>query len=253
MLDADATRVAPAVMLEPPTTAPRTGLVVDDVSFRFGDIVVLDDESLTVEPGETLVVTGENGVGKSTLLYLCAGLLAAASGVVLLDGQRPDVVHPSALVRAGVRRGFVFQQGGLLSNLSAFANVVLALRYHADVLGLDDAAVDRRARDALARVDVARADMHALPAHLSFGVRKRVAVARALALDPNFMFVDDPDAGLDPDSARLVSDLLVACRDDPRVTLVVVTNHRGLLDRLEVRPYELSGGKLLHRASRFVA
>ena len=231
---------------------PSPGLVVLDASFRYGDIVVLDDESLSVEPGETLVVTGENGVGKSTLLYLCAGLIPVSSGAVLLDGRSPDRVHPSALFRAGVRRGFVFQQGGLLSNLSAFANVVLALRYHADVLGLDEATVDRRARDALARMDVARADMHALPAHLSFGVRKRVAVARALALEPNFMFFDDPDAGLDPESARLVQDLLVSCRDDPRITSVVASNHRGLLDRLEVQPHELCGGKLLQRVSRFV-
>jgi phospholipid/cholesterol/gamma-HCH transport system ATP-binding protein len=231
---------------------PRPGLVVIDASFRYGDIVVLDDETVSVDPGDTLVVTGENGVGKSTLLYVCAGLVAPKSGAVLLDGHRADRSSPSALFRAGVRRGFVFQQGGLLSNLSAFANVVLALRYHADVLGLDDAAMDRRARAALERMDVARVDMHALPAHLSFGVRKRVALARALALEPNFMFFDDPDAGLDPESARVVHDLLVHCRDDPAMTSIVVTNHRAVLDRLEVSPHELCGGKLLHRASRFV-
>lgn len=231
---------------------PRPGLVVLDASLRFGDIVVLDDESLSVAPGATLVVTGENGVGKSTLLYICAGLLAVASGTVALDGYRPALLRPSALFRAGVRRGFVFQQGGLLSNLSAFANVVLALSYHADVLGLDEAAIDRRARAALERVDVAPDDLHALPAHLSFGVRKRVAVARALAIEPTFMFFDDPDAGLDPDSARLVHELLVSCRDDPRVTTLVATNHRSLLEHLEVQPHELCGGKLLERISRFV-
>lgn len=231
----------------------RSGLSLRDVSFAYGDLLVVDDESLHVPQGGALVVTGDNGVGKSTLLYLCAGLIGVSSGTITLDGHRPDVLHPSALFRAGVRRGFVFQQGGLLSNLSALANVALALRYHADVLGLGEAQIEERARAALEQLDVDPADMHVLPAHLSFGVRKRVAMARALALEPNFVFMDDPDTGLDADNAAIVGEILVRCRDDPRVTMVVVTNHRSLLDRLAASPHELAGGKLLKRASRHVA
>ena len=229
------------------------GLRLVDVSLRYGDLTVVDDESHHVPVGGTLVVTGENGVGKSTLLYLCAGLLAASAGVVTLDGHRPDVLHPSTLFRQGVRRGVVFQQGGLLANLSAFANVALALRYHADVLGLTEDGCEERARAALDELEVDRAALHALPAHLSMGVRKRVAMARALALEPNFLFFDDPDAGLDADNAAVVGDLLIRYRDDARVTMLVVTNHRVLLARLDVPPHELTKGKLLRRASRHVA
>ena len=229
-----------------------SGLVLDQVSFAYGEVLVVDEESIEVPPGGVLVVTGENGVGKSTLLHLAAGLVAVQHGSIRLDGHRPDVLHPSALFRIGVRRGFVFQQGGLLSNLSAMQNVTLALRYHADVLGHSDEELERRARAALERVGVGTAERHALPAHLSLGVRKRIAIARALAIEPNFMFFDDPDAGLDVDSARLVSELLVACRDDARITMVVATNHRALLERLQVSPHELSGGKLLARASRYL-
>jgi len=112
----------------------QPGLVLEHASFRYGTIWVLLETSLHVSPGETLVVTGDNGVGKSTLLYLLAGLLPATTGRVLFDGHTPNVSRPSDLVRVGVRRGFVFQHGGLFANLTALDNVLLALRYHADVL-----------------------------------------------------------------------------------------------------------------------
>ncbi len=221
------------------------GLSLREASFSYGDLPVLVETSLDVPRGSVLVVTGDNGVGKSTLLYVCAGILHSTSGHVLLDGHEPDPHRPSALFRSGVRRGFVFQNGGLLSNQSALANVTLALSYHADVLGLDDAAIDRRARDALSEAHVDQADMHSLPAHLSYGVRKRVALARALALEPNFVFFDDPDTGLDAPTLSLFHDILIRYRDDPTVTMVVATNHALLLRRLGVHPFELRGGELL--------
>ena len=96
-----------------------SGLELQGASFRYGQIWVLLETNLVVPPGGTLVLTGENGVGKSTLLYLLGGLVPATSGRVLLDGHEPSQLRPSDLVRQGVRRGFVFQHGGLLSNLSA--------------------------------------------------------------------------------------------------------------------------------------
>jgi ABC-type transporter Mla maintaining outer membrane lipid asymmetry ATPase subunit MlaF len=222
--------------------------VLRDVSFRYGDMVVLHETSLVVPSGGALVVTGDNGVGKSTLLYVCAGLLQPTAGEVLLDGHGTDASHPSALFRLGVRRGFVFQQGGLFSNMSALANVTLALGYHADVLGIDQAEITRRARAALREAGVEPGDIHSSPAHLSFGVRKRVALARALAIQPNFLFFDDPDTGLDAANVSLVHDLLERLRDDPSVTMVVATNHDDLIDRLGVRPHVLVAGRLIERA-----
>jgi phospholipid/cholesterol/gamma-HCH transport system ATP-binding protein len=223
----------------------KDGLWLDDAAFRYGDVWVLRETELHVRPGRTLIVTGDNGVGKSTLLYLCAGLLSATSGRVWLDGHLPVAKKPSELVRQGVRRGFVFGQGGLLSNLSALANVALALRYHADVFGLDDKDVDGRAREALLQLRVAQTDFHALPAHLSVGVRKRVALARALAVDPNFVFLDDPDGGLDSMTRHLVYERLEGFRDDSKITVVIATNSRPLIDRLGIHPMELAHGYLL--------
>jgi ABC-type transporter Mla maintaining outer membrane lipid asymmetry ATPase subunit MlaF len=223
----------------------KDGIWLEDAAFRYGDSWVLRETDLHVSPGRMLIVTGDNGVGKSTLLYLCAGLLSATSGHVWLDGHSPVAKKPSELMRQGVRRGFVFGQGGLLSNLSALANVSLALRYHADVFGIDDKEVNQRAREALSQMRVSQADFHALPAHLSVGVRKRVALARALAVGPNFVFLDDPDGGLDSNTRLLVYERLERFRDDSKITVVIATNSRQLIDRLGTQPMELAHGHLL--------
>jgi ABC-type transporter Mla maintaining outer membrane lipid asymmetry ATPase subunit MlaF len=223
----------------------KDGLWLDAVSFKYGDLWVLRETDLHVPPGRTVIVTGDNGVGKSTLLYVCAGLLSATGGHVRLDGHEVATKSPSELMRLGVRRGFLFGQGGLMSNLSALANVTLALRYHADIFGMDDADLTQCARDALAQLRVAQTDFHALPAHLSLGVRKRVALARALALNPNFVFLDDPDGGLDSVTRHLVYERLEGFRDNPGITLLIATNSRQLIDRLAVQPMELVHGHLL--------
>jgi phospholipid/cholesterol/gamma-HCH transport system ATP-binding protein len=223
------------------------GIEIDDVTYRYGNVQVLNMATLHVPTGGCVVVTGANGSGKSTLLYVAAGLVPMHTGRVHLGGQRADPVHPSELLRRGVRRGFVFQEGGLVSNMNALANVALPLRYHADILGIDLKEVERRARAALSRVRVLETDVYRLPAHLSFGVRKRVALARAIALEPNFFFFDDPDVGLDPDTARLVHEILVGYRDDPRVTMLVATNRDLLIDRLAVPGYVLENGEITER------
>lgn len=223
----------------------KDGLWLEDASFRYGDLWVIRETELHVPPGRTLIVTGDNGVGKSTLLYVCAGLLNATAGHVWLDGHQAAAKKPSELMRQGVRRGFLFGQGGLMSNLSALANVTLSLRYHADIFDLDEKEVTARAREALAQLRVAQSDFHALPAHLSLGVRKRVALARALALEPNFVFLDDPDGGLDSATRNLVYERLERFRDDPRMTVVIATNSRQLIDRLGLHPMELAHGHLL--------
>ncbi|HTM46935.1 MAG TPA: ATP-binding cassette domain-containing protein [Polyangiaceae bacterium] len=223
------------------------GIEIDDVTFRFGAVQVLNMATLHIPTGGCVVVTGSNGSGKSTLLYAAAGLIAIQTGSVRLGGRPANPVYPSELLRHGIRRGFVFQEGGLVSNMNAIANVALPLRYHADVLGLTLQDVEQRARAALSRVRVLESDIYRLPAHLSFGVRKRVALARAIAMEPNFFFFDDPDVGLDPDTAKLVHEILVGYRDDRNVTMLVATNRDLLIDRLQVPGYVLEGGQITER------
>ncbi len=223
-------------------------LQLEDACFRYGELWVLRETQLSVPRGGNLAVTGDNGVGKSTFLYVCAGLLPPTGGRVLLEGQVSSLFKPSELFRNGVRRGFVFHSGGLLSNSSALNNVVLPLRYHADTLGLDDSQIDIHARELLAELRVSQNDFHALPAHLSSGVRRRVSLARALAIKPNFLFFDDPDANLDGTTRALVYELLERFRDDPGVTMVLTTTSRELLARLKVPVFELAHGHLLPMA-----
>ena len=224
------------------------GLLLERAAFAYNDLWVIRETDLHVARGGGLLVTGHNGVGKSTFLFLCAGLVPATTGSVLLDGRAPHVSTPSDLVRNGVRRGVLFDTGGLLSNLSALNNVTLALRYHADVFALDEQEIARRARAALTELRVAQTDFHALPAHLSLGVRKRVSLARALVLEPNFVFFDDPDAGLDAPTRTLVYQLLERFRDDPKITMVVASNSRALIERMAVPIVELSHGYLLKKS-----
>lgn len=225
------------------------GLLLERAAFAYNDLWVIRETDLHVPRGGGLLVTGHNGVGKSTFLFLCAGLLPATAGRVLLDGQAPHVSTPSDLVRGGVRRGVLFDSGGLLSNLSALNNVTLALRYHADVFGLEEQEITRRARAALSELRVAQTDFHTLPAHLSLGVRKRVSLARALVLEPNFVFFDDPDTGLDAPTRTLVYQLLERFRDDPKITMVLVSNSRSLIERMSVPLVELAHGYLLKKSA----
>jgi ABC-type transporter Mla maintaining outer membrane lipid asymmetry ATPase subunit MlaF len=224
------------------------GIVLRSATFTFGSNTVLRMADFDLPRGGTAVITGRNGSGKSTLLYLAAGLVGLQSGVVTLAGHRADALHPSDMFRRGIRRGFVFQEGGLLSNMNALANVALPLRYHADVLGLSVQQIEERAIKAMRRVRINEPDFYALPAHLSFGNRKRLALARALAIEPNFFFFDDPDVGMDPRTAALVHELLCAFRDDPEVTMLVATNRELLIERLGVPGYALHDGKVVDHA-----
>lgn len=221
------------------------GLVLRNVTFRRGHVTVLAGQSLTVPRGGTLLVTGANGVGKSSLIQLTAGLVFPDEGEVQINGISPASVGPAALVNAGIRRAFVFQQGGLVANLSALQNVALPLRYHADTLGLAEEVIEQRARFCLGAVGIEGAQIHTLPGRLSFGIAKRVAFARAMAIEPNYAFFDDPDAGLDRENAQVVEDILTSYRDDPAVTLVLVSNHRALIERLAVSVHELFDGRLV--------
>jgi len=227
-----------------PVLSGEPGITLDRVHFAYGDAPLLKGVSWELDRGQNAVITGGSGCGKSTFLQIAAGLLTPERGTVLLSGHPVSGLLPSQRVSRGLRTGFVFQEGGLLANLSVYANIELALLYHQDVLQLDDAGITARTEEALDRTQISNAYWQTLPAHLSFGDRKRLALARAVAMQPNYFYFDDPDVGMDQKTARVTHQILCDLRDDPDVTVLVATNRTALIEKLGITGYRLQDGIL---------
>ncbi len=220
------------------------GVTLDRVHFEYDGRMILDGISWELDASRNAVITGASGSGKSTFLQIAAGLLPPTRGSVLMAGHPVAKLLPSERVRRGLRTGFVFQEAALFSNLDVFSNVSLALYYHQDVFELGDEAVIARTEEALEATQISRAHWNTLPAHLSFGDRKRLALARAIAIRPNFLFFDDPDVGMDQKTARVTHQILCELRDDPQVTLVVATNRTTMIERLQIPGFRLEAGRI---------
>lgn len=232
------------IVIDVKSAADEPGITLDRVHFGYGAGDLLTNMSWELDAGHNAVITGGSGSGKSTLLLVAAGLLPPSRGVVLLGGHPVLRLPPSERMRRGLRIGFVFQDGGLFANVDTYSNVSLALYYHQDVLGLDDDGVIARTEEALDTAQIAKSHWKSLPAHLSFGDRKRLSLARAIALKPNFFFFDDPDVGMDQRTARVAHQALVRLRDDPEVTLMVATNRSNLIEQLDIPGFRLDQGIL---------
>jgi putative ABC transport system ATP-binding protein len=200
-----------------PVSATGAAVEVDRVSRSFGEIAALREVSLSVAPGELLVVTGRSGSGKSTLLNLISGLDQPSTGRVLIDGEA--IWQGPHVVRA--RRelvGLVFQQHLLLSELTARANVEVPLLG----AGVRSRERRRRALELLEEVGVSDRAEH-VPSMMSGGERQRVAVARALANSPRLPLADEPTGSLDSVNATRIIELLVRLRDRRGMTVIIVS------------------------------
>lgn len=190
-----------------------------DVHKAFGPKVVLAGMTLDIPAGQTTVIIGFSGSGKSVALKHIVGLIEPDAGQVEVDGQ---VVHDLApeelsLLRAGV--GYVFQFAALFDSMTVGDNIRLGLRRH----GLDPDEVATRVRESLHLVDLDGAEAR-YPAELSGGMRKRVGIARAIALRPRYILYDEPTTGLDPVTSAVIDELMVRARRELGVTGVVVTH-----------------------------
>ena len=191
----------------------------DDVHKRFGSKEVLRGFSLDVADGETLVLLGASGSGKSVALKHIVGLLLPDAGSVYVDGHAV-----SRLDRAGLRAlrqeiGFVFQFAALFDSMNVFDNVALGLRRRK----LPEEEIAERVEEALALVDLTGTGS-TMPADLSGGMRKRVGIARAIALRPRYLLYDEPTTGLDPITSAVMDRLMVRAKEHLGVTGVVVTH-----------------------------
>jgi phospholipid/cholesterol/gamma-HCH transport system ATP-binding protein len=191
------------------------------MSIQFGSQRVLRDISLDIHRGQTLVVIGESGCGKTVLLKLIIGLLRPSAGRVLFDGRILADLGDRELTRQRLRLGFLFQGAALFDSLSVFDNVAFGLRGQGKA---SEEAVGETVRQRLQEVGLPVGVQDQKPAELSGGMKKRVGLARALAIDPEVMLYDEPTTGLDPIMSDVINDLITQIRQRRPVTSVVVTH-----------------------------
>lgn len=221
-----------------------SGYVVEahGVTARFGTHVICRDIDLNVRPGEVMAIIGESGSGKTTLLRLLLGLLPPSSGTIRVFGVPLQECAAEALKRNRQRCGVLFQEGALFSALSAFENVALPLR---ELHALPEDVVRELVLLKLEAVEIDPDSAGKLPAELSGGMVKRVALARALALDPELLFLDEPTAGLDPERSSGFVQLIVRLRRELRLTVVMVTHDVETLIALADRVAVLADQRLI--------
>ena len=209
------------------------------VSVQLGAQEVLTSINLAIQPHESVAIIGVSGCGKTVLLKLIVGLLQPTAGEVLFEGTPLRSLSEPELTRMRLRVGFLFQQAALFDSLNVFDNVAFGLRARG---GLSASDIAKRVRERLQEVGLSETVETKMPAELSGGMRKRVGLARALALDPDAMLYDEPTTGLDPIMTEVINDLILQTRTRRPVTSVIVTH--------EMRTVQRCAGRVLMLAPR---
>jgi phospholipid/cholesterol/gamma-HCH transport system ATP-binding protein len=203
---------------EPETNEPA--IVIQDLHKSFGRQNVLNGISLTVACGETVVVLGRSGTGKSVLLKLLIGLKKPDSGSIRIQGREITNLHFKELNQIRIKVGFLFQQAALYDSLSIEENVAFPLDRHSDLRWAD------RKKQVRTLLETVGMEQHGkkFPSQISGGMKKRVGLARALALEPEIMLFDEPTAGLDPITSAEINQLILGLQEKRKITSIVVTH-----------------------------
>jgi len=215
---------------------------VRNVSTRFGSAVVHDDVSLAVRRGETFALAGGIGCGKSVLLREIIMLQQPNAGSIRVFGQDTQRISEEEALNLRRRWGVMFQRGGLFTSLTVAENVGLPLREHTQ---LSDGLIDEIAALKIALTGLPLSAGAKYPEELSGGMRKRASLARAIALDPELLLLDEPTTGLDPLSAAEIDELVRGLKQSLGLTIVMVTHDLDLLWRLADRVAILGYGPML--------
>ena len=215
--DAAATRSA-AANGAPPAGQPH--IVVRDLTMAFGSFVLMHDLNFTVRRGDVFIIMGGSGCGKSTLLRHLIGLIEPAKGEIFYGEQNFTTAAPEIREQILRRVGILYQSGALFSSMTLAENIALPLEEFTKLRGAE---VREVAALKLALVGL-KGFEDFYPSQISGGMQKRAGLARAMALDPEVLFFDEPSAGLDPISSRLLDELILELRDSLGSTIVVVTH-----------------------------
>jgi phospholipid/cholesterol/gamma-HCH transport system ATP-binding protein len=226
-----------------PAQPPHTPPLVEfkDIHKRFGTLVVLNGVSLTIQKGESVVIIGASGSGKSVLLKHLVGLLRPDKGEVWFDGRRIDHLRESDIMPIRRRCGFLFQMGALFDSLTVGENIGFPLAEHT-----------KKTKDEIAAVVANRLAMVGLPGiekkmpgELSGGQRKRVALARAIALEPEIILYDEPTTGLDPIRSDVINELILKLQRELHSASITVTHDMNSAFKVAHRIVMLHEGKLI--------
>ena len=227
----------------------QTGVKLDDglivlknLTKRFGNNIVLDDISLAIEKGKTTVVIGPSGCGKSVLLKHMIVLMRPNSGEVYFKRQRIDNLDDLSLTGVRAHFGYLFQAGALFDSLSVAENIMFPVRQHCQITRFS--AVEELVRNKLKMVGLDGLQ-HFYPANLSGGQRKRVALARAIALDPEVILYDEPTTGLDPIRSDVINELVLKLQKELGVTSIAVTHDMKSAYKIADRIVMLHHGKII--------
>lgn len=199
---------------------PGPAVVLQGLRKSFGSQIVLSAMDLTVASGETLAVLGRSGTGKSVLLKLIIGLQKPDSGSIQIHGQEITRLPLDAMNELRKKMGFLFQQAALYDSLTVEQNVAFPLKRHTK---MTDSEQGNRVKELLAGVGM-EADLKKMPSDLSGGMQKRVGLARALALKPGILLLDEPTAGLDPITSAEIDDLILKLQEQHNMASIVVTH-----------------------------
>ena len=220
-------------------------IALSGVRKAFGPKQVLDGVDLEVQPGESLVVIGGSGTGKSVAIKCILGLIKIDSGSIKVDGREVSGLKGKALAEHQARFGMLFQGGALFDSLPIWRNVSFAL---------SGPAASRRAAaiDTLARVGLGAEVADLRPAELSGGMQKRVALARAIASKPEILFFDEPTTGLDPIMADVINDLIRTLVTDLKITALTITHDMASARKIADSVAMLYGGRIIWQGPRSV-
>ncbi len=199
----------------------ETVISIKNLSKTFGKNEVLKDVNLSVKKGESLVVLGRSGSGKSVTIKCLVGLVPADNGKIDVFGTDITKLNNIELNKIRVRIGFMFQNGALYDSMSVRQNLAFTLKHHTD--NLDNQEVEKRIIEALDNVGLKDA-IDKMPADLSGGMRKRIALARTLIINPEIMLYDEPTSGLDTITSREISELMLSVQEKFKVTSIIITH-----------------------------